>query len=287
MPDSPDIFDAAFLRQLEALDAALLRLRGSMGEGMRGGGRAQGQNEFRGHRPYSPGDDLRRLDWNAYGRLGKFFMREFERERAERVTVLLDSSRSMSVGAPPKHILARRAAAAFGFLALKRGGSVTLAGQSTIEGVSRFSRFLDQLRQAAPDSDTSMSGQASALAARGRAPSDLVVIGDGLEPIDALQPLKALSERRTSVTLVQVLAPDELDPLEGGTVELRGAEENETLELTLDASMVAAYRSELQSHLDAIETMALRHGWTLAMTDSATDLHALFIGKLLQTGASL
>lgn len=287
MAEGADIFDAAFLRQLEALDAALLRLRGSLGEGMRGGGRTHGQSEFREHRPYSPGDDLRRLDWNAYGRLGKFFMREYERERAEHVTVLLDCSRSMAVGEPAKHVLARRAAAAFGYLALNRGGSVTLVGQSPIEGVSRFNRYLDQLRQAEPTSALGLTGQASALATRAKAPSDLVVVSDCLEPLEALQPLKTMSERRTSVTLVQVLAPDELDPPVGGTVELHSVEANETLELSLDASIITEYRRELELHLEGIEAIALRHGWTLAVTDSAADLHALFIGKLLASGASL
>ena len=230
MPESPDIFDAAFLRQLEALDAALMRLRGSIGEGKRGGGRSHGHSEFRGHRPYSPGDDLRRLDWNAYGRLGKYFMREYERERAEHVTVLLDCSRSMSAGSPAKHVLARRVAAAFGYLALKRGGSVTLAGLVPVEGLPRFNRYLDQLRKAEPNSTVGLTAQATALAARGRAPSDLVVISDCLEPLEALQPLMTMSERRTAITLVQVLAPDELEPAPGGSVELRGLEEGETLE---------------------------------------------------------
>lgn len=285
MAESADIFDAAFLRQLEALDAALLRLRGNLGEGARGAGRSHGQTEFRGHRPYSPGDDLRRLDWNAYGRLGKFFMREFERERAEHVTILLDCSRSMAAGTPPKHILARRAAAAFGYLALKRGGSATLAGKPAVEGVSRFSRLLDQLLQLPPTSDHGIGAQAAALQARGRAPSDLVVISDCLEPLETMQPLQALSEKRTAVTLVQVLAPDELEPAGSGVLQLRGLEENETIELELDPSMVAAYRRELEKHLEGLETIALRYGWTLALTDSAADLRELFIGKLLPAGA--
>ena len=286
MSDQPELFPSSFLRQLEALDAALLRLRGSIGEGSRGHGRTQGQTEFRGHRPYSPGDDLRRLDWNAYGRLGRFFMREYEHERAEHVTVLLDCSRSMAAGDPPKHLLARRAAAAFGYLALKRGGSATLAGQPAVEGVSRFSRFLDQLTAAEPTQDSGLQVRAAALLARGRAPDDLVVISDVLEPVDSLQPLQALSEKRSAVTLLHVLSPDGLAPHPGGVLELRGLEENQTIELSLDASTIAAYRAELEKHLESVEVVARRHGWTLALAYSATDLRELFIGKLLAAGAT-
>jgi uncharacterized protein (DUF58 family) len=259
-------------------------LRGSQGEGARGKGRSAGQSEFRGHRPYSPGDDLRRLDWNAYGRLGKFFMREYERERTEHLTILLDCSRSMAAGNPPKHLLARRAAAAFAFLALKRGGSATLVGQPAVEGIARFSRFLDQLLAAPPTQDSGAGAQAAALAARGRLGGDLVVITDGLEPLEAYQPLQALSEHRTDVTLLQVLSPDEFEP-PTGTFKLAGLEEGEALELTVDASILEAYRAELEKHLEGLEAIALRHGWTLALTDSAADLRELFIGKLLAAGA--
>lgn len=230
--------------------------------------------------------DLRRLDWNAYGRLGRFFMREYEHERTEHVTVLLDCSRSMAAGDPPKHLLARRAAAAFGYLALKRGGSATLAGQAAVEGVSRFSRFLDHLVAAEPTQDTGLHARAEALFARGRAPSDLVVISDALEPLESLQPLQAMSEKRTNLTLLQVLAPDELDPRPGDALELHGLEERESLELTLDAATIAAYQRELERHLEGIEGIARRHGWTLALTDSAADLRELFLGKLLPAGAT-
>lgn len=281
-----ELFDAAFLRQLEALDAALLRLRGSQGEGARGKGRSHGQSEFRGHRPYSPGDDLRRLDWNAYGRLGKYFMREYERERVEHVTLLLDCSRSMAAGSPAKHILARRAAAAFGYLALNRGGSATLAGQPVVEGVSRFNRLLDQLTAAEPDSDAGIGPGALALAARGRPPADLVVITDGLEPLDSWQPLQALAEHRTDITLLQVLAPEEFEP-PVGALELLGLEERQTLRLDVNAATAQAYARELAGHLQAQEAIATRHGWAHAVSGSDADLRELFIGKLLPAGAAL
>lgn len=286
MADGNDIFDAAFLRKLEALDAALLRLRGSVGEGARGPGRAQGRSEFIGHRAYTPGDDLRRLDWNAYGRLGRLFMREFEHERAEHVTILLDCSRSMAAGVPPKHVLARRAAAAFGYLALRRGGSATLAGNTAVEGVSRFHRLLEQLTHSVPDSDVTLRSAAEALASRARPPSDLVVITDALEPLESLKPLAALSERRTAVTLLQVLAPDELDPAPGGAIELLGLEEREALKLDLDASTIAAYRAELERHIEGVEGVARRHGWIVALAESDADLQELFVGRLLKAGAT-
>lgn len=282
MAATTDIFDAAFLRQLQGLDAALMRLRGQSGEGLSKRGKSSGQHDFRGHRPYAPGDDLRRLDWNAYGRLGKFFMREFERERTEHLALLLDTSRSMAPGG--KHVLARRAAAAAGYLALRRGGTVTLPGQPAIEGEARFGRLLDSLRGLEPVGGP-MADQLAAMAARPRPPADLLVIGDGLEPLESLQPLALLSERRCAVTLLLVLSRQELNPTTRGAASLRGLEEGDTVDLELGEDLVAAYRAELQRHLDGIELLARRHGWTLAVTDSEADLTGLFLDKLAGVAA--
>lgn len=279
------LFDATFLRELEALHEAVLRLRGSTGEGLTRSGRSAGQTEFRGHRPYTLGDDVRRLDWNAYGRLGRLFVREFERERKEHLTLLLDDSRSMAAGDPPKERFARRAAAAAGFLALKSGGTTSLCGGVQLEGASRFARWLDVLRAAEPQAGSTLARRILAAAAVARAPSDLWVISDFLEPLAAIEPLAALARRRCAVTLVQVLAPQELAPSQRGTLDLHGLEEDETLRLELDASSLAAYRAELERHLEQMEALALRHGWTYALALSNSDLRSLFTGAL-QAGAA-
>ncbi len=284
--DNSELFPATFLRQLEALEAALMRLRGSVGEGIARHGRAQGQSEFKGHRPYARGDDLRRLDWNAYGRLGKLFLREFEPERAEVLTLLVDTSRSMAAGNPAKHLLARRVAAAFGYLALKHGAGAEVAGNALLQGPARFHRLLDELAMLEFTEGVGLGDATRALSARPRTPANLVVVSDGLEPLEAFAPLATLSGRRCSVTLVQVLAPDEVNPPLIGEVSLRGLEDSAALALTLDAATVAAYRAELAVHLDAIGAIALRHGWTYAVAESDADVRGLMLDGLLSAGAA-
>lgn len=281
-----ELFDAAFLKELSALHGALLRLRGSPGEGVARAGRAAGQSEFRGHRPYSEGDDLRRLDWNAYGRLGKMFVREFERERREHLTILLDCSRSMAVGAPAKHVFSRRVAAALGFLALKAEGSAALFPGAAIEGSTRVGKWFDVLRAAQPADDTGLAARIKAVAEGKRAPSDLVVISDFLEPLTSVETLTSLSERRSNITLVQVLSPEELSPALIGGADLIGLEERAEVRLTLDASSLSTYRAELEAHLEAIEALCSRHSWTYALAPTDTSLRTLFTGKLAIVGGA-
>ncbi|MHC4839985.1 MAG: DUF58 domain-containing protein [Planctomycetota bacterium] len=278
-----ELFDKSFMRQLEALDAALMRLRGSIGEGIAMRAGVLGQSEFRGNRPYSVGDDLRRLDWNAYGRLGRLYIREFEPERSERLDVLVDTSRSMAAGTPKKHLFARRIAATFAFLALKRGSSAALAGSAAVEGVGRFGAILDDLRKAEPTADVSLGDQIAAT----KSAKNLVIVSDFLEDTSSLQPLQVLSSKGCDITLVQVLSPDELEPTPNGLTDLQSLEESKSIRVPLTPATIEAYQCELEIHLETLCSIAARHRWLHALVESDSDLHHLFVGKLLQAGGAV
>ena len=112
------LFDEAFLRKLERL--ALLTRRAAAGQ-MQGERRSarRGQSiEFADFRPYVLGDDFRRIDWNAYARLERLFIKLYVEEKDLTVHLLIDASRSMDWGEPNKLEYALRAAGAIGYIAL-------------------------------------------------------------------------------------------------------------------------------------------------------------------------
>src|SRR3982751_5203730 len=112
------LFDSDFLKKLEYLSIVSRRVfRGSLlaqrrtlqfGSGI----------EFADHREYTAGDDLRYLDWNLYARLGDLLLKRFQEEEDLHVYFLLDCSRSMAFGDPPKFDFARQVAAALAYIAL-------------------------------------------------------------------------------------------------------------------------------------------------------------------------
>ncbi len=85
--------------------------------------------EFAEYRKYVPGDDLRRLDWRAYGRSDRFFVKEFEADTNLRCCLVIDTSGSMGFGSigTSKLEYARRIAGTLGHLALEQGDAVGLA----------------------------------------------------------------------------------------------------------------------------------------------------------------
>ena len=102
--------------------------------------------EFADYRPYSPGDDLRRVDWNAYARLGTMHIRQAQAEHDTVLYLLVDASPSMQFGNPSKFDQARRLAAALGYVALAHLDSVVVAspgahiGGSTQLAAADFSK---------------------------------------------------------------------------------------------------------------------------------------------------
>src|SRR5918997_4698853 len=112
--------DERFLRRLERLSLAASRqLRGGL-SGVHPSRRHLPAPIFSDHRPYSTGDDLRYIDWNAYARLDHLHMKLGEVEQDVRVTLLLDCSESMNWGDGDRNKLhfTRLLAAAVGYIAL-------------------------------------------------------------------------------------------------------------------------------------------------------------------------
>src|SRR5437868_6608320 len=111
--------DAEVLQRLGNLTLLTRRPRASGRSGRRRSPLPGSSMEFADYRRYTPGDDFRRIDWRAYVRLERLFLRVFEAEENITVTLLIDCSDSMHQGTPPKANLAITLAAALAYVALK------------------------------------------------------------------------------------------------------------------------------------------------------------------------
>jgi uncharacterized protein (DUF58 family) len=203
--------------------------------------------EFADFRPYSRGDDFRRIDWNAYARLERFYIKLFVEEEDLTVRLLLDASQSMDWGEPNKLWYAARAAGALGYVALSGLDRVTVtalgdAKRSTgsyfpprrgkRQAMALFA-FLQALAEgtnhpttqpppaqnaghqtAASTQDRTpahLSAHLRTYAAASRLPGPLILVSDLLEE-GWREGLRALAARGFEVTVLHVLSPDEVDP---------------------------------------------------------------------------
>jgi len=260
------LLEPAFLARLErlTLQARRLYLGGEQGE-KRSLRRGAGL-EFAGHRGYVHGDDLRHLDWALLGRLGRAFLKTYEQEEDLSVHVLLDTSRSMSFGRPPKLRTAARIAAALAHIAvssLDRVGAGLYDGRGLqLHAPARgrgallpLLRFLEAARADGP------AGAEAALRlhASGARPGLTILLSDFLEPgcLEALRPHRF---RRHTLVLVQVLAPEEVEPDLEGDLRLVDSETGEALEATVGGRERAAYLARLEAWRGELRSFGRRYG---------------------------
>ena len=120
------LVEEALLRRLERLSLVSRRpVAGGLGGEHRSSARAS-STDFADYRQYTPGDDFRRIDWNLYARTERLFLKLFVAEEELTIHLLVDNTASMDWGEPNKLTYARRAAGAFGYIALSSLDRVTV-----------------------------------------------------------------------------------------------------------------------------------------------------------------
>ena len=263
------LFSQSFLHKLERL--ALLSRRATAGQ-LQGERRStkRGQSvEFSDFRPYVAGDDFRRIDWNAYARLERFFIKLFVEEEDLTVHLLIDLSRSMDWGEPNKLDYALRVAGALGYVALVGLDRVTVTALGDSQrrperyfppkrGKSAALSLFDFLLSLPSASRAERSSAERGSAARGPAawlgayaadagrPGPLILLSDLLD--DGWQAgLNRLAGRGYEVSVLHILSPDEVNPDLSGDFRLLDTETNADVEITADFQMLERYRLGLAS----------------------------------------
>src|SRR5580765_2008963 len=258
-------FDERFLRKLESLVMTIRRSRVAAGllRANRASKRVGAGLEFADHRDYAAGDDLRYLDWNLYGRLGRLALRLFQEEEDLLVEVLVDASASMGVGSPPKLDLALQIGAALAYVGLANLDRVALSPLGDDDApvlppargkgaILPILRFLGGVR--ASGRTGLAAGVRAFLGRRRRRRRGLaIVVSDFYDAAGHRAALDLLRHHRLEVVAIQVSAPQELAPDLRGDVELCDVEIGETRELTISPAVLSAYRQRHQTLLRDLE----------------------------------
>jgi uncharacterized protein (DUF58 family) len=282
--------DGATLQRLDTLALLSRRAMASGRPGMRRSPLAGSSMEFADYRRYAPGDDFRRIDWRAYARLERLFLRLFEAEENLTVTVLVDCSASMQHG--EKAALATNLAAALAYIALKSEDSVlvgALTDQLTAyrragsggHAIWSVGAFLSQLPEGGV---TDLNRALNDLGRVMKGPGLSIVISDFLSPSGYQAGLRSLARLRQEVALVQILAPDEIEPDLQGDRQLRDSEGAGRIDVSITPAVVEAYRRRLEMYIQEIASFAHRHAMSYAMIPSGTALLDVVQRLLRQVG---
>jgi len=270
------------LRRLDELKLAARAIARATMPGRRRSRQLGASLDFADYRLYSPGDDIRQLDWNAYGRTGKPFVKLFLDEQELMVHLWIDASKSMDFGKKTdgatfhKFDYARHLAACIGYVALAGYDRVTArfftdrvtAEEGPLRGkgsAARLFRFLSEGSvQAAGNLDRAVMQPASAP----RFPGMTWVFSDFLYESGVEQALGYLLAARQEVIAVHILEPGELNPQLSGELRLIDSESGSGREVAVSERVLEEYRGAVRRYTAQLRQLCAERGirYVLAVT---------------------
>lgn len=259
--------DSQFLRKLERFEIVPLGVhRGGQIGHRRSPSRGTGL-EFADHKEYSPGDDIRYIDWNVYAHLEELFVKIFEQEEALPVYILLDVSASMSAGQPAKLALAAQLAAAVAYVGLANQDHVRVSlfadglvsSSKVLRGKTRIYELLDMLDTPAKGA-TSLSAALESFSAECRLPGVVFLVSDFLDPAGVLQGVRLLAGRRFGLYAMHVLARQEIPDELVGDVEFEDLETGKNLRVALKRDTAEQFKAFFLAHCDGVRDQLRQYG---------------------------
>ena len=292
----PSLFTADYLSRLETLRIQTRRrFLGSRPGGHVSLRRGAGL-EFADYRRYSPGDDLRYIDWNLYGRTDRLYIKQFQEEEDLYTSLFLDGSASMAYPAQAgKSEAARDIILSLAHVVLASNDAVKLSllGADTTPSTTPFLRGRPRLGAVAEFLDTySPAGRANVVQSlaqqlqQSRHPGKAVWVSDFLFPLpDVRTGLSLLRDANFDLALIQILGHAEVDPpLFPGGARLTDSESGEESVVYFDTQAKQTYMQRLDRHNREIQSSCHQAGVHYARFITRQDLPHFVLRELPELG---
>jgi uncharacterized protein (DUF58 family) len=254
-------FDGDFLKQLELLHIISKRIVVGRARAERKAKRIGSGIEFADHREYVLGDDLRYLDWNAYGRSDRMLLRLFQEEEDLHVNLIIDGSASMAAGSPAKFDTARRIVAALGYIALANLDRVGItcvddavrARSPASRGRSHIFHLFDFLSGLEPGAGTDLATAVKNTVHGAERRGMAVLVSDFRDDHGYENAIRWLVYQRYSPIVIQVVDDAPARATLRGDVELVDCESGRTLAATLSPAAHREYQGAIKDHERRLE----------------------------------
>lgn len=285
------LLDRDFLEKLERLTIHWQKSFGGLVGGHNASRFAGPGQEFLDHRNFHHGDDLRAVNWRAYMRLEKLFLKMFQVEPRVPVRMLVDASASMTAHGGVKFEYAQKLAAALSYVGLVRLDSMEIHGFSSrlsqrilsTGGRHRISSVMDSLAA------IKSGGRTDSLAVVREFISDysqrgvLILISDFLDDSGCEKALQYLTDFGHELMLLQIWAEEDRTPPWMGELDLRDAETGAALKVDFDESARTRYTHAFDEYSMDLQKIALRSGGRYAGISTAQPLESVIFGDLIRT----
>ncbi|RAL21832.1 DUF58 domain-containing protein [Lujinxingia litoralis] len=217
--------------------------------------------DFADYRTYTPGDDVKGLDWRVYSRTERLFLKLYEEEEDLHIYFLVDASASMHLGSPNKWNYARQVAAALAYIGLSNLDRVSIIPFSSRvqgrlppgRGKAQIFKIFDFLDSVEPGQQTSLRDAFKTFVSQNKRRGLAVVISDFYDPAGIEEGLNALRYHRFEPMVIQLFDQRELDLAFHGEVQIVDCESAETRDITVTPALLAAYRQVFEAFCAELE----------------------------------
>lgn len=254
--------------------------------------------EFADYQEYALGDDIRRIDWNLYSRFEKYFIKLFVDDRQMHIQTFLDCSASMQKANSEKAVFAMRVAAAVSFLAVQnmdRTSIKLIKGDAAedfcgvVTGKNALFKGLNKFESLAFKGSSDLE---KAIVNSPRAGTDnglTVIISDFLTESNWKRAVDYLLYNKRQVMLVQVLSPEEIDPVCGGRIRLVDYEATDPLDernfkMKITRAHIKAYREAYRDFVADIKAFCASRGVGYVSAVCTEPVEKLLFEKMAKAG---
>ena len=291
MDESDSLFDSAFLAKLEQLHLLSRKIFRGQHHAERRSRQIGTSLEFADYRNYTPGDDLRTVDWNIYGRLDRLFVKLFEAEQDLHVSILLDSSESMrwrGQQSVTKYDHSRKIAAALAYVTLANLDRVNLfpvgpelgPDLGFVRGKKQFHSVLEFLKRfPAMRGQTRLLPSVRTFCKRLKRRGLVFVLSDLLDA-EAADALIYLRQQQFEVVAIQTLDPAELSPELNGDVQLHDSETGVDFDALADGRLLEAYKREMIAFMANLDESCRQRAIGYLQTTTAVPFEDLVLRVL-------
>lgn len=284
------IFDSDFLKKLEAI---AIRSRMLMTEGVGGNrkSRSKGSSvEFSDFREYSAGDDFRRIDWNAYGRFDKLYIKLFMEEREAFINIFIDCSKSMDFGSVKKWDTALKLSAIITYLALGNMDRVcinlmkdgVLIQSQSMTGRASFDKCIKFIESIEFSGNTDINKCIKLKEFHGRGIS--IIVSDFFTPSGIEETVKYLLFKKQEIILIHVLSNEEINPFMEGQVKLIDSETGFLRDIAVTPVVLKRYQQELERFINNIKEYASKMGATYIQVSSEQSVEKIVFEEFIKAG---
>ena len=283
--DTQSAFDSEYLKKLEYLYIVSKKIFAGRIKAERRSTRRGVSVEFADYRNYTPGDDFRYIDWNAFARLDELLLKLYEEREDLHIYFLVDVSQSMTYGELPKLIYAKRVAAALAYIGLSNLDRIGITAFNTTDmnrlpterGKGKIFTVLNFLDQINGSGETNLEQAFQNFVHQTKRRGLVVLISDLFDPKGFTSGLNMLKFQKHDLFVIHIIDEKEADPTLLGDYHLVDVETNQLRPVTINENHIKRYQTLFQKYCDDLDRYCRQREISLVRTMTKAPFEELIL----------